>query len=341
MDTTAATFEEGYWQSLLMDEEAVTTESAARANGDGANHRSSAPPGQRPAETLWSLAQQACNSDQVLTLDVTGYNRGGLLIDWQGLHGFVPSSHLIGLPAIADEEQRKAEFTRRVGQQVQAKIIELDRVRGRFVLSERLAYNDRARVELLLAEMQPGQKRCGVVTTVCDFGAFVDLGGIEGLAHISEISWGRINHPADILHTGQQVDVYVMNIDRAQRRIALSVKRLQPDPWATVAERYRIDQIIEGVVTTVVDFGAFVRVEEGVEGLIHISELAEGNFLHPRNVVREHQSVQARILNIDVPHRRIGLSLRQAREMRAGEIGTVDDAPADFPFQIPKSEFND
>ncbi len=341
MDTTAATFEEGYWQSLLMDEEAVMTDPVARADGDGANYPSSAPPSRRPIETLWTLAQQACNADQILMLDVTGYNRGGLLIDWQGLHGFVPSSHLIGLPAVADEEQRKSEFGKRVGQQVQAKIIELDRARGRFVLSERLAYNDRARAELLLAEMQPGQKRCGVVTTVCDFGAFVDLGGIEGLAHISEISWGRINHPADILRTGQQVDVYVMNVDRAQRRIALSVKRLQPDPWATVAERYHIDQIVEGIVTTVVDFGAFVRVEEGVEGLIHISELAEGNFLHPRNVVREQQSVRARVLSIDVPHRRIGLSLRQSREMQNGEIGMVNDAPADSAFPIPKTEFND
>ena len=236
---------------------------------------------------MWTAAQRACDADEVLTVTVTGFNRGGLLIDWQGLHGFVPSSHLIGMPAVTGEDQRKMEFGRRVGQQVHGKIIELDRARGRFVLSERLAYNDRTRLEMLLTDMQPGQKRCGVVTTVCDFGVFVDLGGLEGLAHISEISWGRINHPSDMLRSGQNVDVYVMNVDRAQRRVALSVKRLQPDPWATVAERYQIDQIVHGSVTTVVDFGAFVRLEEGVEGLIHISELAEGNFLHPRNVVRE------------------------------------------------------
>jgi len=335
MGTMADTFEEGYWHALLQDEEAVVADPIARHDGDEAAGRSSSgtsAAASRSIDVLWTLAQQACDGDQVLTLNVTGFNRGGLLTDWQGLHGFVPSSHLLGLPAVADEEQRKAEFAKRIGQQLQAKVIELDRARGRFVLSERLAHNDRARIELLLADMQPGQQRRGVVTTVCDFGAFVDLGGIEGLAHISEISWGRINHPADILRTGQAVDVYVMNVDRSQRRIALSVKRLQPDPWATVTERYQIDQVVEGIVTTVVDFGAFVRLEEGVEGLIHISELAEGNFFHPRNVVHENEVVKARVLNVDVAHRRLGLSLRQTPPPTRND---------EFAFRAPNSEIHD
>lgn len=335
MGTMADTFEEGYWHALLQDEEAVVADPIARHDGDEAAGRSSSSTSavaSRSIDVLWTLAQQACDGDQVLTLNVTGFNRGGLLTEWQGLHGFVPSSHLLGLPAVADEEQRKAEFAKRIGQQLQAKVIELDRARGRFVLSERLAHNDRARIELLLADMQPGQQRRGVVTTVCDFGAFVDLGGIEGLAHISEISWGRINHPADILRAGQAVDVYVMNVDRSQRRIALSVKRLQPDPWATVTERYQIDQVIEGIVTTVVDFGAFVRLEEGVEGLIHISELAEGNFFHPRNVVHENEVVKARVLNIDVAHRRLGLSLRQTQPPKRND---------EFAFRTPNSEIHD
>ena len=162
-----------------------------------------------------------------------------------------------------------------------------------------------------MTDIQPGQTRCGIVTTVCDFGAFVDLGGIEGLAHISEISWGRINHPGDVLCSGQAVEVYVMHVDCAQKRVALSVKRLKPDPWLTVSEHYQIDRIVDGVVTTVVDFGAFVRLEEGVEGLIHVSELAEGNFLHPRNVVQEGDAVKVKVLNIEAAHRRLGLSLRQ------------------------------
>lgn len=326
--------EEAYWFALMQDEEA--SEAASAPNGRSRSATSDGARGAaRPVDGLWTSAQRARDADEVLTVEVTGFNRGGLLIDWQGLHGFVPSSHLIGMPAVADEDQRKVEFGKRVGQPARGKIIELDRARGRFVLSERLAYNDRTRLEMLLAEMQPGQKRCGVVTTVCDFGVFIDLGGLEGLAHISEISWGRINHPGDVLRSGQNVDVYVMNIDLAQRRVALSVKRLQPDPWATVAERYQIDQIVEGVVTTVVDFGAFVRLEESVEGLIHISELAEGNFLHPRNVVHELDRVRVKVLTIDVPHRRLGLSLRQA-----GGGAWSEEVDPYSAFSGPSPEFN-
>jgi small subunit ribosomal protein S1 len=184
---------------------------------------------------------------------------------------------------------------------------------------------------LLLADLQPGQRRCGVVTTVCDFGAFIDLGGIEGLAHISEISWGRINHPSDVLRSGQNVEVHIMSVEREQRRVALSLKRLHPDPWVTVPQRYQLQQLVEGIVTTVVDFGAFVRLEEGVEGLIHISELAEGNFLHPRNVVHEHDTVRVRVLSIDVAHRRLGLSLRQVYNGNG-----VVDAPNEIEATPPE-----
>lgn len=324
-----ATFDvdEGYWQSLLQDQEANVTQ-------EGTEHTS--PPerasggGLRPIDQLWEAARRACDQDEILEVAVTGFNRGGLLVDWDGLHGFVPASHILNMPNVTDDAQRRSEFEKRVGQVVRGKVIELDRTHGRFVLSERLAYNDRTRVELLLAGLQPGQRRCGVVTTVCDFGAFIDLGGIEGLAHISEISWGRINHPADLLHSGQNVDVHVMSVDREQRRVALSLKRLHPDPWVTVPQRYQLNQLVDGTITTVVDYGAFVRLEEGVEGLIHISELAEGNFLHPRNVVHEHEMVRVRVLGVDVPHRRLGLSLRQAR---AGEPGESPGNPMGTPSE--------
>ncbi len=306
------TFEvdEGYWQALLQDAEANVPDDSAERNG--AADRAGGGLAARPIDQLWEAARQACNCEEVLELQVTGFNRGGVLVDWGGLHGFVPASHILNMPNVTDDAQRRAEFERRVGQIVKGKIIELDRAHGRFVLSERLAYNDRTRVELLLADLQPGQRRCGVVTTVCDFGAFIDLGGIEGLAHISEISWGRINHPSDVLRSGQNLEVQVMTVNREQRRVALSLKRLHPDPWVTVPQRYQLQQLVEGTVTTVVDFGAFVRLEEGVEGLIHISELAEGNFLHPRNVVHEHDTVRVRVLSVNVEHRRLGLSLRQA-----------------------------
>jgi len=151
----------------------------------------------------------------------------------------------------------------------------------------------------------------GRVTNLCDFGAFVDLGGLEGLIHISELSWGRVGHPRDLLTRGDVIKVYVMEVNQDRGRVALSLKRLQPDPWETVEQRYHVGQMVEGVITNVVDFGAFACVEEGLEGLIHVSELAEGQFLHPRNVVQEGEHVRARILNIDGRARRLGLSLRQ------------------------------
>jgi small subunit ribosomal protein S1 len=149
------------------------------------------------------------------------------------------------------------------------------------------------------------------VTNLCSFGAFVDLGGLEGLIHVSELSWGRVDHPSDVLEPNQSVDVYVLNIDRERGRVGLSLKRLLPDPWQSVEERYCVGQTVEGIVTHVVVFGAFARIEEGLEGLIHVSELAEGDFLHPRNVVQEGDTVTARILNIDSARRRMGLSLRR------------------------------
>jgi small subunit ribosomal protein S1 len=324
------TFEvdESYWQALLQDAEANLPGETAGRNGPSDRAGNGGPP--HPLDLLWEAAQQACDCDEVLDVHITGFNRGGLLVDWAGLHGFIPASHILNMPSVTDDAQRRAEFEKRVGQIVKGKIIELDRAHGRFVLSERLAYNDRTRVELLLADLQPGQQRCGVVTTVCDFGAFIDLGGIEGLAHISEISWGRINHPSDVLRSGQNVEVHVMTVDREQRRVALSLKRLHPDPWVTVPQRYQLQQLVEGIVTTVVDFGAFVRLEEGVEGLIHISELAEGNFLHPRNVVHERDTVRVRVLSVDVAHRRLGLSLRQVHN-GTGVVAEPDEIAAPPP----------
>jgi len=179
------------------------------------------------------------------------------------------------------------------------------------ILSERAAQVQPGTRAAVLNNIQPGDVCRGLVTNLCDFGVFVDLGGIEGLIHISELSWGRVGHPRDILNRGETIEVYVMSVDPAQERVALSLKRLRPDPWQTVEDHYRVGQVVEGQVTNVVDFGAFVCIEDGLEGLIHVSELAEGHFLHPRNVVNEGDVVKARILNIDGRARRLGLSLRR------------------------------
>jgi len=267
----------------------------------------------------------------ILELEVTGYNRGGLLVTLGGLRGFVPASQLLKPPRQADEEGRMAELASRVGEVLSLKIIELDRDRNRLILSERAANTEETQAEKLLAEICEGDIRRGRVTNLCSFGAFVDLGGIEGLIHISELSWGRVAHPSDVLKSGEEVEVYVLNVDRERRRIGLSLRRLKPDPWSTVEERYHVGQIVQGVITNVVSFGAFARLEEGLEGLIHISELAEGNFLHPRNVVKEGDVVTARIIHIDGKKHRLGLSLRQVNN-NVQEDKSGSDSDDDFYF---------
>ena len=270
----------------------------------------------------WSLAQKCLETGEILALQATGYNRGGLLVDWDGLRGFVPASHLLDFPIYQDEEDRRAELARRVGTRLELKIIELNSQEERFILSQRMTSNEAQRRAEILARVQPGDKCQGQVTNLCAFGAFVDLGGVEGLIHISELSWGRVDHPRDVLEGGQLVDVHVLNVDPGEGRVGLSLKRLLPDPWETVEEHYQAGQFVEGIITNVVNFGAFARIEEGLEGLIHVSELAEGSFLHPRNVVQEGEKVVARVLSLDSRRRRMALSLRQVQTR--DESGTED-----------------
>jgi small subunit ribosomal protein S1 len=318
MDAKEFPLDDTYWQSLLNDVEAMSEEEfelqePGRPAVNGARHDDQ--------DALWAAAQRAYESGEIIEVESTNSNRGGLLIDWRGLRGFMPASQIAGLAPTLDEENRRLELMRRIGLGMRAKVIECDRAQGRFVVSERATNVDEVRREALWRELAVQQIRRGLVTNVCSFGAFVDLGGIEGLLHISEISWGRVGHPGDLLQIGQDVQVLIVSVDRDQQRVALSMKRLLPDPWATVEQRYAVGQEVEGIVTGVVNFGAFARLEEGLEGLIHVSELAEGNFLHPRNVVHEGDTVRVRILNIDGAHRRLGLSLRQVN-------GTGDETDA-------------
>src|SRR5207248_8193846 len=174
--------------------------------------------------------------------------------------------------------------------------------------------------ERLLAELQPGETRTGLVSSICDFGAFVDLGGADGLIHLSELSWAQVTHPSQVLKVGQQVEVYVVGIDRENRKIALSLKRLQAEPWTLVAEKYQVGQVVTGRITKLATFGAFAEIEAGVEGLIHSSDLSDERIQHPRTVVREGDFVTVKILRIEPERRRLGLSLRQARsEAEAAE----------------------
>ena len=301
---SAGPIDEGWWAAVLQEEESHY--SAKRANG---RTQAAAPGGDPVAD--WQAARDLYENDAPVELDVVGYNRGGLLVSFQSLQGFVPASHLLNFPTQLSEEERMGALARKVGARLNLKVIEYDPAKGRVVFSERAAQSGPGSRQQVLNHLRPGSLVSGVVTNVCDFGAFVDLGGIEGLIHVSEVSWSRVGHPRDVLSNNQQVSVSVLSVDAEQGRVALSLKRLRPDPWANVEQRYHLGQVLEGTVTNVVNFGAFVGIEEGLEGLIHVSELADGHFLHPRNVVREGDNVRACIVSIDGPGRRLGLSLRR------------------------------
>lgn len=308
--------DEGYWQTIVRQGKWAET---APPPGPGEYRDSS---GRSPrsydagsvSTTEWRTLEEYFSRGEVLTLQVVGYNKGGLLVEWEGLQGFVPASQLADCTKRLDESpsERMAYLAERIDERVPVKIIELDRGQNRIIFSERAAAWQGRCPDDIIEELEPGDICVGTVSNLCDFGVFVDLGGIDGLIHVSELSWRRVNHPRDVLAPGQEVEVYVIDVDRERRRIALSIKRLQANPWATVAERYQVGQIIEGVITNVVDFGAFARIEDGVEGLIHISELGAGDIpLHPRSVLSEGQRVHARILNIDPDNQRMGLTMRE------------------------------
>lgn len=329
--------DEGYWQALLVQGEVPPSprpswETENHAEGTPGTDRYTSSESAQEREQDWQASLKAFQEGEVLDLIVIGYNRGGLLVQFGSLKAFVPASHLVGLPRLPSPEDRERAFAAKIGESLALKIIEIDRVRGRLILSERAARQES--LEDTLSQIRSGDALKGCVTNIRPFGAFVDLGGIEGLVHVSELAWTRVEHPADMLKLGQEVEVYVINVDKSQRKVALSLKRLQPDPWSLVAARYEVGQIISSTITNVVSFGAFARLNEGIEGLIHISELAEGNFLHPRNVVQEGDEVQARILSMDPTNHRLALSLRQVQSSRCQEadslpapLGQADEHP--------------
>lgn len=310
--------DEGYWKSLLLDDEITcgTIDDGEDSVWKEYHYDSADEDHEFPIASIadWEKVEKVFDNDEIVTLDVIGYNRGGLLVRWGELRGFVPASQLVDFPSDYElDSTRNRLLTEYVGKSLRLRVIELERYKNRLILSERAAQTDAGARDELLHSLKPGDRVSGTVTNLCSFGAFVDLGGVEGLIHISELSWGRVRHPSDILERGDVVTVTVLDVEPEDGRIVLSLKRLQEDPWKGVEERYQVDQEVSGVVTNVVDFGAFVCIEEGLEGLVHISELAEGHFLHPYNVVHEGDQVRAKILHIDGPGRRLGLSLRQAK----------------------------
>src|SRR5437879_2122391 len=272
------------------------------------------------AERQWRIAEEQYKNNELLKAKVIDFNKGGLIVDVAGIRGFVPISQILNLKreevaSGGENQETAAKLQGMKDKELQLKIIEINRARNRLILSERLAAQEwrQRRREELLDELKPGEVRHGVVSTLANFGAFVDLGGADGLVHISQLAWSRVNHPSEVLHVGQQVEVQVLSVDKEKKKIALSIKRAEVDPWTTVEQRYTPGQLVNGTVAKLAPFGAFARIEDGIEGLIHLSELPAG--MDPKASLHEGQQLQLRILRIDAERRRLGLSLRQAEEM--------------------------
>jgi small subunit ribosomal protein S1 len=262
----------------------------------------------------WDAVEKMLEAGEVYESKIEGYNKGGLIVPVHGLRGFVPASQ-IGLSrrmqmSGANAEQRYASL---IGEPVTVRVIEVDRHRRRLILSERAASSEtrQSLKERIIEELHEGEVRTGRVSSLADFGAFVNIGGADGLVHLSEISWEHVQHPSEVLEVGQEVRVKVISIDRERKRIGLSIRALQDDPWRKKVEKFKVGQLVEGVITRLTKFGAFARLEGDLEGLIHISEISDSRIEHPKEKLHEGDVVTLRIIRIDPEQRRIGLSLRK------------------------------
>jgi len=268
-------------------------------------------------ETDWLEAEKLKDSGEAFDSKVIGYNKGGLIVPLGMLRGFVPASQVSVMRRVEGEESPDARWGKMVGEEIKVAVIEVDRTRHRLILSERLALQETRETikDRLLDELQEGTVKNGRVTSLADFGAFVNIDGADGLVHLSEISWDRIEHPAEVLKVGQEVKVKVIAVDQERKRIGLSIRQLQPDPWVVKVSNLKEGQLVEGTITHLTKFGAFARLDEDLEGLIHISELSDQRINHPKEVVKEGDVVTLRVIKIDSERRRIGLSLRKVDSM--------------------------
>jgi len=293
----------------------------------------------------WKNAEELMNNDGVWEGIVTDANRGGLIVPFGNLRGFVPASHVLDLPRGLNEDERKARMSRLVGQKISLKVIEVNRKRRRLVFSQRDAQRDNreARKEALLDTLKEGETRTGVVSGLRDFGAFVDLGGADGLIHISELAWHRVNHPRELLKVGDEVDVYILRLDSEGKRIGLSLKRLQPNPWSQVDDLYHVGQLVGGTVSRVAQFGAFISLDPGIEALLHTSQISDPPPEDPTLVLREGQQLLMRVISIESDKQRLGLSLKEVsadEKARWQEENTpvAEDASEEAPAEETPAE---
>ncbi len=307
-------------------------------------------------EQDWQKAEQLLESKEIFEGEVTGYNKGGLIVKMGQLRGFVPASQVsLSRRRRADGETPEDRWGKMVGEHLVAKVIEVDRQRNRLILSERSAAREarEALKERLISELALGEVRTGHVISLADFGAFVDIGGADGLVHISEISWKRVSNPREVLSVGQEVKVKVLGVDAERNRISLSIRELEENPWEMILDRYDEGQLVEGTITKLTKFGAFAKLtgleDYGIEGLVHISELSDRHIAHPSEVVEEGQVLTLRVIRVDAIRHRIGLSLKRVEssdyadmdwEAAVQETGDVLEAEpvADFDAELEAEE---
>jgi small subunit ribosomal protein S1 len=301
----APELDEGWWASVLADEEAIRAVPARPSATKGGGSA-----GGNTGEIDWERAQSLFENDEVIKLEVYGFNRGGLLVRGEKIQGFVPVSHLVDMPCGAEGDQRKRVLNNYIGKTLHLKVIECEAAQERIVLSERAALAGDGRRRELFSSLKAGEIVHGTVTNVTDFGVFVDLGGLEGLIHVSELSWGRVQHPSCILKIGDPVHALVLMVSEENGRVALSLKRLCPNPWEVLVQTYQPGDVVEGEITSLMRYGAFARLKEGVEGLIHISTIQlPDEYETLETYLPVGSVVKVKILHIDAERRRLGLGL--------------------------------
>ena len=286
-------------------------------------------------EEGWRDLQKLMESDEPIDGVILGFNRGGCILEVANVQGFVPMSQLV---TIAHENLQPSEDTQGseddsmldgseyVGKPLTVKVLEVNRARNRAIFSERSAMKEQREAQKaeLIQVLEEGEIRKGRVTGISNFGAFVDLGGADGLIHISELSWGMVNSPEEIVSVGQEIDVFVLKVDKEGMKIALSLRRIHPEPWDTIAERYQVGDIVQATITKLADFGAFARLEDSIEGLIHVTEISNSEISHPQEVVSEGDLLDVKILRIESDRKRLGLSIKQAQEGYVPDQEEVD-----------------
>jgi small subunit ribosomal protein S1 len=324
-DPPPAEPDEGWWAAVLADEPLMDSEAERQPpilpaqdaqekviTGDKTKKSGKIFSG---SSVNWNKIRRLFTNDEIIIMRVMSYNRGGVLVSAEDVHGFVPASHLIDIPADVSDDDREQYLTSYLERKISLKVIECDPEKERVVFSERAAQAEEGQRKHLLHTLTEGDVVSGIVTNVTSFGAFVDLGGLEGLIHVSELSWGRVAHPSDVIQVDEEVETIVLQVSEDQCRIALSLKQLTKNPWISLAENLSSGDVVDATITSIVRYGAFARLPEGVEGLIHISSInLPDGCKRLDGYLYEGQTVRVRVLNVDAEKRRLGLKLEEHQE---------------------------